>query len=83
MKGSVCCLLTLLVEAEDLSSMGVCSWLCELHPDGALLASAVKCNSDVCVCTKQTGQALCWACGLLRSGGPCSILASCYITLVN
>jgi len=52
-KGSVCCLLTLLVEAEDLSSMGVCSWLCELHPDGALLASAVKCNSDVCVRSKQ------------------------------
>jgi len=54
-KGSVCCLLTLLVEAEDLSSMGVCSWLClcELHPDRALLASAVKCNSDVCVRSKQ------------------------------
>jgi len=81
-KGSVCCLLTLLVEAEDLSSMGVCSWLCELHPDGALLASAVKCNSDVCV-YEANRPSLCWACGLLRSGGPCSILASCYITLVN
>jgi hypothetical protein len=47
----VACLLFLL--RPRTWAMGVCSCLSELHPDRALLASAVKCNSDVCVGSKQ------------------------------
>lgn len=59
MKGSVCYLLTLLVEAEDLSSMGVCvlgyvsSTLTVLCLLLQLLSATVLC---VRVYTKQTGQ---------------------------